>query len=265
MTTRIVGVLLMLWGALVAVAGPAEAGVGFGVTPTFPPVVTAGQTGLPASLQIVNQATPPSNTTPVQLTSITLVPSCGTFVISDICPAPDPGVFQLSPTGIGEAGTACAGITFAITLIDPVQGRYQFIPPPPPIVLQPPGNPGDTCRILFTFDVIRVPTVDALPAVPGVQTVQLASAQGLNPTTFEVGAGVGTSVVTVLQAQPQIVTAPSPGGPVGTQVFDTATLSGGAGPAPGPTGTITFDLYGPGDPNCAGPPVFSSTVPVAGN
>ncbi|MCA1683969.1 MAG: hypothetical protein LC708_02425, partial [Actinobacteria bacterium] len=56
-------------------------------------------------------------------------------------------------------------------------------------------------------------------------------------------------------------TVSSPVGAVGTPFHDTATLAGGNSP----TGTITFNLYGPGDATCAGPPVFSPTVPVTGN
>ncbi len=43
--------------------------------------------------------------------------------------------------------------------------------------------------------------------------------------------------MTITQATPTITTMPSPGGPVGTSIFDTATLSGGFNP----TGTVTFD------------------------
>ena len=49
---------------------------------------------------------------------------------------------------------------------------------------------------------------------------------------------------------------------VGASFHDTATL----GPAPAggaaPTGTVTFNVYGPGDPTCAAAPVFTSTNPV---
>jgi hypothetical protein len=60
--------------------------------------------------------------------------------------------------------------------------------------------------------------------------------------------------------QPTLVTAASGFVEVGGQIFDNANLLG----ANNPTGTITFDLYGPDNPTCAGPPVFSSTVPVTG-
>ena len=42
---------------------------------------------------------------------------------------------------------------------------------------------------------------------------------------------------------------------------DSATLSGGINP----TGTITFRLFGVNDQTCGGAPIFTNTVPVAGN
>jgi hypothetical protein len=44
-------------------------------------------------------------------------------------------------------------------------------------------------------------------------------------------------------------------------VIDTATLAGGIAP----TGTITFRLYGPGNSDCSGDPIFTSHVTVDGN
>ena len=58
-----------------------------------------------------------------------------------------------------------------------------------------------------------------------------------------------------------LTTQASPAVAVGGQIHDTAFLSGGVNP----TGTITFDLYGPGDTTCAGPALFTSVVPVNGN
>jgi hypothetical protein len=50
---------------------------------------------------------------------------------------------------------------------------------------------------------------------------------------------------------------------VGGAVTDTATLSGGSGPN-GPTGTISFSIFGPGDTACASA-VATSATPVAGD
>jgi hypothetical protein len=47
---------------------------------------------------------------------------------------------------------------------------------------------------------------------------------------------------------------------VGATVTDSATLLGGAEP----TGTLTFSAYGPDDPTCSSPAVFSKTVTVNG-
>jgi hypothetical protein len=45
---------------------------------------------------------------------------------------------------------------------------------------------------------------------------------------------------------------------------DDVTLTNGSGPA-GPTGTITFTVFGPGNLVCSGPPVFTSVIAVNGN
>lgn len=49
------------------------------------------------------------------------------------------------------------------------------------------------------------------------------------------------------KASPGIQTVPSAGGPIGTVLNDTATLSGGSSP----TGTVTFKLFAPGDATCS--------------
>lgn len=69
--------------------------------------------------------------------------------------------------------------------------------------------------------------------------------------------------VVVRKAQPAIETMVSAAsGTIGASFTDTATLSGGVAP----TGTITFDVYGPDDATCSGAVVFTDTVAVdAGN
>ncbi len=73
--------------------------------------------------------------------------------------------------------------------------------------------------------------------------------------------GAANESVTVTKTNPAIVTQASASVPAGGQITDTATLSGGAGP----TGTITFTLFGPNNATCTGAAIFTSTVPVAGN
>ena len=73
--------------------------------------------------------------------------------------------------------------------------------------------------------------------------------------------GTNESVV-VSPASPTISTVASGGVIVGVgSVSDTATLAGGVSP----TGTITFNLYGPNDATCATAAVFTTTKPVTGN
>ena len=67
--------------------------------------------------------------------------------------------------------------------------------------------------------------------------------------------------VTVAPATPALVTVASTTGPVGGTVSDTATLSGGVNP----TGSITFDLFGPNNATCTGAAIATSTATVTGN
>jgi hypothetical protein len=62
-------------------------------------------------------------------------------------------------------------------------------------------------------------------------------------------------------AQPQLTSSASQAVTIGGAIHDTAHLSGGSNPG----GTITFRLYGPANSTCAGAPVFTSSVAVAGN
>jgi hypothetical protein len=52
-----------------------------------------------------------------------------------------------------------------------------------------------------------------------------------------------------------IKTTPSGSVPAGGNISDSATVSGGVSP----TGTVTFKLYGPGDPNCTGTAIATKT------
>ena len=71
-----------------------------------------------------------------------------------------------------------------------------------------------------------------------------------------------SETVTVSPATPLLTTTATPATiAVGQPVADVAHLTGGNNP----TGTITFNLYGPHDAACAGPPVQSVTAPVSGD
>ena len=97
----------------------------------------------------------------------------------------------------------------------------------------------------------------------GTFTAQVSDAENppaTAPAAFSAPAGVPAPVTA---ATPAISTTSGAGGPVGsTTATDTATLTGGSSP----TGTITFNLYGPSDTaDCSGTPVDTEAAAVAGN
>ncbi|MGI8686459.1 MAG: hypothetical protein ACR2MO_15460 [Acidimicrobiales bacterium] len=177
---------------------PAFAGVGLSVVPNYPSSTTVGQTGVPASVDITNASDGAEATGNVTISNITLITTCGTFNLDCPASAADPGVFQPSATAVGNFGSACAGTTFTLTNIDPTLDEYLFAPSAP-VVLGPPLSPngGSRCTILFTFTVLKTPTKDAQPAVPGLQTVGVARAFGTH-TSGLVGAGRGLDSIMVL-------------------------------------------------------------------
>ena len=62
-------------------------------------------------------------------------------------------------------------------------------------------------------------------------------------------------------ADPALSTTSSPSPALGAPIYDTAHLTGGLAPS----GAITFELFGPDDQTCAGPPAFTTTTTVNGN
>jgi len=255
--------VLAVGGVLVGGASTALAGVGLLVVPTFSGALTVGALGQPASFHIRYEPTDGDTGKQFTLATVTLVPSCGSLnVISPgNCPAGsyDPGVFQLSTTAIGAAGTECAGIPFTVTVSDAAQGKYTFVPASAVILG---AATGFVCDINFTYDVLKTPTKDAEPNTPGTETLQIAYANG---TTISVpsipGNGTGTAIITIkstvsigTQVTPAALTIPA-------SFRDTATLTPPAG-GPAPTATVTFNVYGPNDGACTGAVVFTSTNPV---
>jgi hypothetical protein len=252
--------------ALIALLpGVAEAGVGASAVPSFPPVVTVGETGLEASIELRNTNTDDNaadiNTVcnagdaspcPTGARGIVLIPSCAAQGPDAACTQFDPGVFAVSRTATGATGTACGNTVFDVTTVDAASGAVRFTPRAAHVTL--PGT-GAACRIVFTFSVARAPSIDQDPGVAGAQTVQVAENAQHNGSlpAFARGTSVG---VTVLRAQPGIRTAAS--GPVeaGQELTDTATITGRINPVPG--ATVDFRLYGPDDANCSRPPVFES-------
>ena len=98
------------------------------------------------------------------------------------------------------------------------------------------------------------------PTAPGVYrwTALYSGDAGNNPVLHPCNSPNESATIT--PSTPTIATVASTGGPIGTVLSDTATVSGGTNP----TGTVTFNLYGPNDASCSGAAIFSSTVALVG-
>ncbi len=74
-------------------------------------------------------------------------------------------------------------------------------------------------------------------------------------------AGLALTTATGPSATLRLVTSASMSTPVGSKIFANVNLMNSTYT---PTGTVTFRLFGPTDPACAGTPMFTSTVAVRG-
>ena len=244
---RLLSILTML-GILCSVAfffQTAFAGVGVGVTPSFPLTVNVGANNVPVTLAITNNSDS-GDGDPLTLTNIKMIPSCGA-ISGTTCSTSDTGVFQVDVAGTGAG--ACAVNTFTIAETNAGTGEVTFTPNAT-ISL----TPGQTCTINFTVDVVGAPDTDASGAV-GLQTLQLANVSGIDQLQ-QPGSGFGSDTTTVNKQSPTIATVPTPAsGPIGTVLNDTATLSGGFNP----TGNVTFKLFAPTDATCSGTAVYTNT------
>jgi hypothetical protein len=72
--------------------------------------------------------------------------------------------------------------------------------------------------------------------------------------------GGAYETVTIGMADPTLPTTPSGGGLLGSVLNDSATVTGGYIP----TGSITFNLYGPNNTTCAGSAIYTQTVGLSG-
>jgi hypothetical protein len=225
-----------------------------------------GKQGIAGTITVTNTSTSPQSSagTSLTLVSLTLVPSCGQAPLAADCPASvrDPGVVSFNPNATGATGTACAGVPFTVTTTDAAQGKVEF-DAASPVLLSNPSGPTPSCRVNFTFDILRMPTFDADPTTAGVQTGRLALATATHTD--------GSPAVTISPAlspafaRANVTASATPSGTtVNIPMTDAVTLTGRPS-APALTGTVSFKLYEPGDASCAGAPLFSSDVPVAGS
>lgn len=119
--------------------------------------------------------------------------------------------------------------------------------------------PGDTeCEVSLRTETVPLSegAATSAPFTTGVAgTYRWTATYNGDANNRPATSGCGEEEVTITKGTLQISTTPSAGGVVGVSVSDQATLSGGFNP----TGTVTFNLYGPDDPTCAHTPVFTDT------
>jgi len=248
---------------LVAV-GPASADVSASASFTMPTGASVGSTNLNASLTVFNDNFAPNQSESNTVNEIKFSPSCGAMgTVATACPTPDPGVFSINASATGAAGTACAGQTFSVSAPD-ASGVFTFTSTTSVVLAPPGGAPGsDRCTINFLLNVLKVPTID-VSVSPGAQTdanlrvKETSNVSGLSPIP------VVSQTITVNRGFLGFQTQASPSVPVGGTISDAATLTKVPGTA-AVTGTVTFSVFGPADPTCAGAPLAQSTVVVAAN
>jgi hypothetical protein len=155
----------------------------------------------------------------------------------------DPGVLAIDSAASGASG-ACAGMSFTVTSIG-LSGDVRIAPNGGAHIVLP--SPGSSCRVRFTFSVLKSPTVDARPAA-GLQTLQRVEATAVsdqgNPV-FRPSLGDPT---TVLPGTP-VLTSTAPASPAND---NHPRIVGGATP-----GTTLVSLYD--DAACSGTPIGRGT------
>src|SRR3954468_7211885 len=180
-------VLLAALGALVLVPASAQATVAANMSVKLPFDATVGQTGLPASISMLNTNSFPDDGTtntvcnaadalpcPQPEPGISVVPSCQESSGNGDCKATgaDPGVFALSATAEGRDDSACPDAVFDIVSTGDAFGTVRFVPRPAGSHLMvPPSNTNILgCVVEFKVDVLKVPR-DAQDFSAGTQTV----------------------------------------------------------------------------------------------
>jgi hypothetical protein len=177
--------------------------------------------------------------------------SCGSEQVS-IVPA-SPGITTSQQPAAAAVGTAVADQAT-------VTGGYS---PTGTVTFSLYGNSGCTGSPLFT-DTENLSGGSATSAsytatAPG--TDYWVASYGGDTNNNPAASGCSDEPVTITRATPAITTSPSAGGPYGTTVTDTATVSGGDNP----TGTITFSLYGPSTTAGCSTVVDTEQVTVTGD
>jgi hypothetical protein len=129
-----------------------------------------------------------------------------------------------------------------------------------------PNDPTCTSAAAFTSTVTvngngTYSSGNFTPTAPGTYNFVAGYGGDTNNAATSGACGDASESVTVTKATPTLATAASSTVALGSNISDSATLSAGQSP----TGTITFNVYGPNDPTCASAPAFTTMATVNGN
>ena len=181
--------------------------------------------------------------------------------VSSVCGAEPVAIAQAVPTIVTAATPTGGPIGTSISDTATVSGGHT----PSGTVTFHLYAPGDTTCTTAVFTSSDRP-LSAGSATSGafssavVGTYEWTATYGGDTNNTSVSSVCGAEPVAIAQAVPTIVTAATPtGGPIGTSISDTATVSGGHTPS----GTVTFHLYAPGDTTCTTAVFTSSDRPLS--
>jgi len=212
---------------LAALALAPDAAHALSATVAMPDSVMVGQTGLSAQVTLTNTSDVPATICnqgecagPSQ--GILFVPSCGTANPAGTCTAPDLGVFAVGATAtvpLAGCGTSPLITGFNVTVANAAQGTLRLTPVGGAVVLGGIQSAGRSCVITLTFNVVKLPVTDAVPATAGVQTLQSVSARARltatgGPPVEEEGTGREVTTVVPGTSVPPVAPPPPPPPPL---------------------------------------------------
>jgi hypothetical protein len=203
---KLIRFMMLATAMLLLTVAPSYAGFGGSATPDFAPSYTVGATNQDVHLSLLPVITG-TDTGPVTLTQITMIPSCGAQTGTGTCASPDLGVFSVNPTGTGDL--FCTGISFTIAETDAVTGQVTFTPSSTVTL-----SNLQECLIHFSINVLQGPTTDA-SADPGVQTAQEARFVMIK-AAVQVGTGTGSDLTQIIFCGDGVVQAPETCDPPGS-------------------------------------------------
>jgi uncharacterized repeat protein (TIGR01451 family) len=219
------------------------------------------------NIATVSAATEDPNEENNSASAVTLIPS----------PHSDLGVTKTGP----EQALQNSNVTYTIQvtnlgpdaatdaeLDDTLPGNMTFVSLTSPAgwsCMTPPNGTGGTITCTNTnFAANATATftlVGHIPAKTPAGTSYTNTASVVSSTDDNKENNSSDVTTTVVAAAPTLTTMASPSVPLGGNIFDTATLTGGSNA----TGTITFLVYGPNNPSCGGAEAFSTVVNVNGD